>query len=369
MQSQKVRVLVVDDSAFIQRAVERMIAGMDGVEVVGVAADGMEAVRSTRELQPDVVLLDINMPHMDGLEALETIMAQNPTRVILMSTLMGDSAETTMRALELGAVDFIDKSRAGSTMLDIYDLAPVLRDRIMSAVQATHLGDGARAAADAGLPSSELHVDAAEAQHTPVYVSRSAYRVVVVGASTGGPRALTQLLSALPAEFPAPVLVAQHMPSGFTAALADRLHRRCALPVREAQDGDGLEAGSVLIGPGGHRLWLERQTEGVRVRVAEDAATRQPRPSVDELFTSAAAVAGAQVAGVVLTGMGDDGAVGLRQIRDAGGLTIVESEETAVIYGMPREARASAMRELPLRAIVPALLELADADPTVRRAT
>lgn len=366
---QKVRVLIVDDSAFVQRAVERMLAEFDGIEVVGTARDGAQAVERARTLAPDVVLLDIQMPHMDGLEALERIMAESPTAVILMSTITAEDAEVTIRGLELGAVDFIDKSKAGGTLLDIYDLAPTLRDKIRSAADAALRAEAPVAAPGAGRTEAGARNARSDVSALPVTSCR--YDVVVVGASTGGPRALSRLLADLPADFPAPIVVAQHMPAGFTTALAGRLDRRCALRVHEAAADERLEAGTVLIGPGGRRLRVERSRDGLVVRLPQSPQEDEPRPSVDELFDSAAEAAGDRCVGVVLTGMGADGARGLRHIRDGGGATIVESSDTATIYGMPREARGAAQHELDIDRIGAALVGLCDGGPgaPVRRAS
>ncbi len=343
--SDPVRVLIVDDSAFVRRAVERMLATGPEVEVVGTGTTGAEAVRLAGELRPDVIVLDVNMPEMDGLEALRRIMAETPTRVVMMSTHTRQGAQTTMRALELGAVDFVDKTSAG-TVMDIHGLAPLLREKVLAAAGAS--------VARPSIPQAEAPPSLAPA--TDVEVAKSCpYDLVVIGASTGGPRALVKVLSGLPAGFRAGVVVAQHMPAGFTETLAERLDRCSPLTVTEAKDGDPVRPATALIAPGGMQVALQRVDGEIVVRVDVGPPHLLHRPSVDRLFRSAAEVVGRRAVGVVLTGMGDDGAVGLAALRDAGGRTLAESEETAIIYGMPRSAARSAEQILPLPEIARAL--------------
>ena len=313
----RIRVLVVDDSAFVRKAVERMLGTADDIEVVGFAADGEEGLARARELRPDVVTLDIRMPKLGGLETLERLMAEQPVPVLLMSTLTQEGAEVTLRGLELGALDFVDKSSVQPmSMLS-------LADELVAKVRA--LG-GARvkprprpAAAPSGVPGA-------------------AAECIVIAASTGGPAALQTVLGALPAGFPATVLVVQHIPRGFTRSLAERLDARSSLPVTEAKDGEPLEPGRVLVAPAGIHSRLVRRRGLVEVALEEEPRGALHRPSADVLMASTAAVFGAAAVGVVLTGMGADGTEGLRAIREKGGLTLAESEATSVIYGMPKAA-------------------------------
>lgn len=346
--SERIRVLVVDDSTFVRRAVQRMLESFPDLEVVGTAHNGARAVELVRELQPHVVVLDVNMPEVDGLEALRRIMKERPTGVVMLSSDTQTGAQTTLIALELGAVDFVDKSSAGNVM-DIHALAPLLRDKIRAAAAA--------AVRDAAPPSGPGSApQPAAPRRAPL--QGSAYDLVVVGASTGGPRALVELLSALPADFGAAVAVAQHMPPGFTQTLAERLNRRSALRVAEARDGDPLLPGHVLVSPGGSHLTVRRTPSGLVARVADEPADVLYRPSVDLLFDSAAEACGPRAVGVVLTGMGDDGAHGLRTLREAGAYTLAESRETAVIYGMPRAAASAAEQIVPLYEVAPLLTQL-----------
>lgn len=341
------RVLLVDDSAFVRRATERMLEPL-GVRVVGTAGTGEEAVARACELRPDLIILDVDMPGMNGLAALERIMSTCPVPVLLLSSLARAGADVTLRALEAGAVDFLDKSGAGSPM-EIHALAPVLREKV-TAILGAPRGEARAVVADP--PRVEPVVPA------PPLEGARPYEVVAIGASTGGPRALAEVIPALPARLGAAVVVAQHMPAGFTATLAERLDRRSPLPVREARNGDELRQGEVLVAPGGMQITVERAADGtLRVRVWEDR-TQILRPCVDTLFASVVRACGPRSVGVVLTGMGSDGAQGLRQIRAVGGRTLVESAETAVIDGMTAAARPFAERVLPLGAVAGAIAAL-----------
>ncbi|HST62887.1 MAG TPA: chemotaxis protein CheB, partial [Longimicrobium sp.] len=247
------RVLLVDDSAFVRRATERMLEPLANVTVVGTARDGEEALRQVLALRPDLVIMDVEMPGLDGVSALERIMAQCPTPVLLLSSHTRAGAEITLRALEHGAVDFLDKTGAGTAM-DIHALAPVLREKVNAALRARTAPLPAPAPA-AGPPPVR----------TPTPAKAGSFEIVAVGSSTGGPRALAELIPALPAGFAAAVVVAQHMPHGFTETLAERLHRRSALPVAEARDGEAILPGHVLIAPGGRQLQVLRARDGTLV--------------------------------------------------------------------------------------------------------
>ena len=319
MSGERIRVLVVDDSAFVRKAVERMLGTADDIVVVGFAADGEEGLAKARELRPDVVTLDVKMPRLGGLETLERLMAEQPVPVLLMSTLTQEGAEVTLRGLELGAMDFVDKSSVQPmSMLS-------LAEELIAKVRA--LG-GARVRA---------RPKAARARAEGVSEAPAA-ECVVIAASTGGPTALQAVVSGLPAGFPAAVLVVQHIPRGFTRSLAERLDARSAIPVREAHDGEQVVPGTVLIAPAGIHTKLARRRGAIEIALDEEPRDALHRPSADVLMVSAAEAFGPRVVGIVLTGMGSDGAEGLRAIREKGGLTQAESEETCVIYGMPKAA-------------------------------
>jgi two-component system chemotaxis response regulator CheB len=335
----RIRVLVVDDSAFVRKAIERMLGTAADIEVVGFAADGEEGLAQARALQPDVVTLDVRMPRLGGLETLERLMAERPVPVLLMSTLTQEGADVTLRGLELGAMDFIDKSSVEP--MSLLSLA----EELVAKVRA--LG-GARVRPRAG-PALPRGGEAGAAPRA---------ECVVLAASTGGPAALQTVVSGLPAGFPAAVLVVQHIPRGFTRSLAERLDARSAIPVREARDGEPVAGGRVLVAPAGIHTKVARREGGVAVVLDEEPRDALHRPSADVLMASAAETYGPLVLGVVLTGMGADGTEGLRAIRAKGGLTLAESEETCVIYGMPKAAIEAGVvrRAVPLERVAGEIL-------------
>jgi two-component system chemotaxis response regulator CheB len=319
----RIRVLVVDDSAFVRKAVTRMLGTVNDIEVVGTAADGAEGLAKARALRPDVLTLDVKMPRLGGLEVLERLMAEQPMPVLLLSSLTQEGAEVTLRALELGAMDFVDKSSVQPMSL------LTLRDELIEKIRA--------------LGGARVKVRPLPSPPPPGEGERRAARaeLIVIAASTGGPAALQTVLSGLPAGFPAAVIVVQHIPRGFTRSLAERLDARSAIPVHEARDGDLVEPGHVLIAPAGIHTKLQRRGDAASVMLDEEPREALHRPSADVLMATAAGLYGPRAAGVVLTGMGSDGTEGLRAIRDAGGRTLAESEETSVIYGMPKAAAAA----------------------------
>ncbi|ABC82500.1 chemotaxis-specific protein-glutamate methyltransferase CheB [Anaeromyxobacter dehalogenans] len=311
------RVLVVDDSAASRDELVRLLHGGDGLVVAGTAADGEQGLAEALRLEPDVVVLDLQMPRMDGFTFLRLLMARRPTPVVVLSS--RSRRADVFKALELGALDFVARPERGG-------LAPVREELLekcatVRALRIQNLSAGARA------------LDARELEPA---------RVAVVGASTGGPSALQRLLAALPGELPLAVLVAQHMPERFTGAFAERLARGSHFSVVEAVDGDLVVAGRALVAPGGHHLELARGADGVlRAAVLPPGAPgpgARHCPSIDRLFRSAARMLGRRACAALLTGMGTDGRDGIAAVKAAGGLTLAESEETAVVYGMPQAA-------------------------------
>jgi two-component system chemotaxis response regulator CheB len=321
-----IRVLVVDDSAFVRRALTRMLDSSPDIQVVGVAIDGRDGIDKVKELQPDVVTLDIKMPRLGGLEALKTIMEETPVPVLLLSSLTTEGADVTLRGLELGAMDFVDKSSVQGNM-NLLNLAEDLKAKIR-----------ALASVPRGRLRSLGHPEQGDRlplAHSP---ELSPIEVVAIGTSTGGPSALQAIIPRLPEGIGCAILVVQHMPVGFTKSLADRLDSRSVLPVREAQNDEPILPGHVLVAPAGRHMKLRRKAGVLRVWIDDEPRSTLHKPSIDVMMTSVARVCSRRSLGVILTGMGADGVEGLRAIREAGGRTFAESAETCVIYGMPKAA-------------------------------
>ncbi len=324
----KIRVLIVDDSALMRRVLSEMINATPDLEVVGCAPDATAAREMIKLLNPNVVTLDFHMPGMDGIEFLDRLMRLRPTPVVMVSSFTEAGSETTLKALELGAVDFIGKPRADGR-LD--DYAEELTDKI-------------RAAKGARLRRHGVAVFASPSAQTPAPSLGSGGgrgggngRIVFVGASTGGTEALKELLLGFPADCP-PTLIVQHMPEAFTTSFAHRLDSLCAPRILEAQGNEKVEPGTIYIAPGHSHLQIRRGPAGYLTELLSTPPVNRHRPSVDVLFDSAAALVGRQAVGVILTGMGKDGAQGLLHMRRAGAQTFGQDEASCVVYGMPREA-------------------------------
>lgn len=339
----RIRVAVVDDSPFVRQALVRLLADESDIDIVGVARTGEELLDHLADWAPDVLTLDLAMPGMGGLATLDRLMAVRPTPVIILSTHSGEGAPMTLEALSRGAADFIDKE--AHSLVDFQGLRSVLVTKIRSLVP-SHDPDAP--------PAARVEPAPPPAKPTPV-ATRSAFEVLVIGASTGGPGAIEQLLDALVDHCPVPVLVVQHMPAGFTAAFAERLDRNLPLTVREASHGVPLEPGTVLIAPAGQHLRIAGADDHFVTELSDEPAGLSHRPAVDELFTSAAQTFGPQALGVLLTGMGRDGADGLLAMFRAGAHTIAEHASSCVVYGMPRAAieLGAAKETVPLDAIGP----------------
>lgn len=328
-----VKVLVVDDSAFSRVSLGRMLESDSSIEVVGYAVNGEEGLCKLLELKPDVVTLDLEMPRMGGFGLLRMIMQNAPVPVIVVSS--QSDRQDVFKALELGAVDFIAKpARVRSS-----DLYQIQQDLILKVLEAARLtGESLlrkiRAESESGMKS-------ASSAPPPGYRSSA----LMIGASTGGPPALHQLLSSLEEKLPVPVAVAQHMPPGFTRSFADRLNAASPMEVKEAADGDQMLPGRVLICPGSKNMELRHYGGAVQVRIVDPPESQIYTPSVDVLFRTAAYVYGSRVLGVVMTGMGNDGAAGVRLIAESGGRILAEAEESCVVYGMPKEAMATGVVE------------------------
>jgi len=348
-----IRVFVVDDSAFARRAIARVLGADPAIAVVGEASSGADALLRVPSARPDLVTLDLDMPGMNGLTVLRTLLGRDPDlRVLMLSAHTREGAEATVEALAAGAVDFVDKSRFG--LMEFEGLGRELVARVKALGQAGRRAGGKadrRTGGQAGSGSGyQLPSDSTvrPSAGPPVRLSAD---LCVLGASTGGPAAIQQVLEALPADFPLPLAIVQHMPPGFTGPFARRLDQRCRLRVREAAEGDRLEPGRVLIAPAGSHL---RVNGNLAVGLSPEAGHARHVPSVDALMLSAARTRPGRVVGVLLTGMGDDGAHGMAAIRAQGGITLAESEATCVVYGMPRAAyeRGGVTHLLPLPEIV-----------------
>jgi two-component system chemotaxis response regulator CheB len=340
----KTRVLIIDDSASVRHAMTALLSADPEIEVIGAASDPFVAARRLQEEAPDVITLDVEMPRMDGITFLRKLMAQRPTPVVMCSSLTEEGSETLMQALEAGAVDVILKPKIGVAD-HLAESAERIRDVVKAAAKARL---GARRS-PAMMVRKKLTADAVLPPPTHRAMAKTTEMVACLGASTGGTESLREVLQALPANAPGVVIV-QHMPAGFTASFAKRLDSLCAVAVKEAKDGDPVLRGHVLIAPGDRHILLEREGARYHVSVRDGPPVSRHRPSVDVLFRSAARSAGANAIGVIMTGMGDDGARGLGEMREAGALTIAQDEATSIVFGMPREAiqRGAAQKIVPL---------------------
>ena len=340
----KIKVLVVDDSAVVRQVLMAQLQADPDIEMIGAAADPLLAMTRMQAQWPDVIVLDIEMPRMDGITFLKKIMAERPTPVVICSTLTEKGTETAMAALSAGAVSIITKPKIGLKQF-LNDVSDDLISAVKAAARANvrRLQVAPKLTADAVLPAADARSSA---------LLRTTDRVVALGTSTGGTQALEVVLRALPRMSPGIVIV-QHMPEHFTAAFADRLNGLCQIEVREARHNDRVMAGRALIAPGGKHMLLRRNGAQYHVEVVDGPLVNRHRPSVDVLFRSVAKCAGANALGVIMTGMGDDGAAGLLEMRKAGAQTVGQDEASCVVYGMPKEAvkRGAVAKVVPLDAI------------------
>ena len=349
----EIKVLVVDDSAVVRKVLGAMLESAPGIRLLHAVADPLLAIERMKQQWPDVIVLDVEMPRMDGITFLKKIMAERPTPVVICSTLTDKGAETTMAAMAAGAVSIITKPKLG-----LKDFLTESADELVAAVRAAAQVNLRRLAARAPLPAApapaaKLSADAILAPAADTRAAlRTTERVVAIGTSTGGTLALEEVLTALPRVTPGIVIV-QHMPEKFTAAFAERLNKLCQIEVREARHGDRVLPGRALIAPGGRHMLLRRDGAQYYADVIDGPLVNRHRPSVDVLFRSVARQAGANALGIIMTGMGDDGAAGLLEMRKAGARTVAQDEDSCVVYGMPKEAvkRGAVEKSVPLASI------------------
>ncbi len=355
MDKPKIKVMLVDDSSLVRQTLSELLSGIEDIEVIAVAQDPFIAAEKLRKTVPDVIILDVEMPRMDGITFLKKIMSQHPIPVIICSSLVADGSDTIMSALEAGAVEIIKKPAVG-TQRFLVESQVLITDAIRAASKVKpkpkYQSKPVRQKLTADAMLAKGGGNKAMAETTD--------KVIVVGSSTGGTEAVSEILHNMPVDCPG-IVVVQHMPEGFTKSFANRLNATCAIHVKEAKDGDNVINGQALIAPGGLHTLLKRSGARYFVQIKDGPLVSRHRPSVDVLFRSAARYAGKNALAVILTGMGDDGANGMRELHDTGARTIAQDEATSVVYGMPREAveRGGVDKQLPLDKIAGALMRLA----------
>jgi len=339
MSSSLIKIVVVDDSAFMRKALTVMLESDPGFKVVGSARNGVEGVAKVRQLKPDLVTMDIEMPQMDGLTALQQIMASNPVPVMMVSSITTDGARATLDALDLGAVDFIPKQMS-YVSLDIVKIKDELLAKIRDIVSRKHILMARfrtrKSFRDAKEGMAVPQTSLSEAASTPLPKRHKKIDIIGLGSSTGGPPALQTLISALPRNLPVGIVIAQHMPPTFTKSLAERLDGVSSVTVKEASDGDPIKAGTVLIAPGGKHLTVRRSRGRAQVIISAEPSDTLYKPCVDVMLNSVSKAYGANAMSVILTGMGSNGLSGSRKVKTSGGIVIAQDEATSVVYGMPR---------------------------------
>jgi two-component system chemotaxis response regulator CheB len=341
----KIKVLIVDDSFLMRRIISDIVASDPALEVVGKAQDGQDAVEKVKSLAPDVVTLDINLPSRNGIDVLCDIMKARPTRVIMLSAYSRTGASATMRALELGAVDFIAKP-SGEISLGLEKL----KDEIVVKIKLAATVD-----LEKYLASFQGRPAAAET----VSPATAAVKLVVIGASTGGPKAVLSVMRDIPADVPATFLIVQHMPKGFTGSFAEHISWHSGIRAKEAESDDILGPGRAYVAPAGYHMCLEKRDAGVAIKLNQDAPVNFVRPSIDVTMHSAVGIFGQNIIGIILTGMGKDGLEGARRIKESGGRVIIQDEESSVVWGMPGSIARAGIADsiMPLQRIPHTLLK------------
>ncbi len=349
----KIRVLVVDDSGFFRRHISKLLSKDGQIEVVGTAGDGMAGVEAAKKLKPDVITMDVEMPVMDGITAVKKIMSEVPTPILMLSSYTSKGAKETLDALQAGAVDFIPKQSIKTP-----DNADPLSVMLVQKVLAVGKPRGLRTVTPAVVESA-VQVEPLRQREPRRAVRRGSYNLVVIGASTGGPVAIQNLVSSLPRDFAAPMVIAVHMPGNFTKAFAERLDSTCSMRVQEAVDGDRLQPGLALLAPGGKQLYFSRNGADIRVRISDGKPEETYKPCIDTTLESAAQVMRDSVLAVILTGMGADGCQGASMLKQCNSTVWSQDEASCVIYGMPQavEKRGLSDMVLSLNEIGPALVK------------
>lgn len=330
-----IRVFIVDDSAVVRKVLTDMLEGISGIKVIGSAQDPIFAQSKMEKNWPDVIILDVEMPRMDGITFLKKIMVERPTPVVMCSTLTVEGSKTSLQALSIGAIDVVAKPKA-SLKTSLPEASRDLVTAIRVAAKANMAGTKPKNIAPILKVSAKLNADAMLSKGTKRNVQGTG-PIIAIGASTGGTQALEVILTALPANS-LPILIVQHMPEKFTYTFAKRLNELCKVEVKEAQNNDALLPGRVLIAPGGKHMMLQTTQFGASVLVKDGPLVSRHKPSVDVLFRSVSKYAGSKALGIIMTGMGDDGAKGMKEMHDLGAKTIAQNEATCVVYGMPHEA-------------------------------
>ncbi|WAA10734.1 protein-glutamate methylesterase/protein-glutamine glutaminase [Fervidibacillus albus] len=326
----RIKVLIVDDSLFMRKLITNLLSADDRIEVIDTATNGKDALDKIQRLQPDVVTLDVEMPVLSGLETLEIIMKENPLPVIMLSNTTTEGAENTIRAIQLGAFDFVPKP-SGTISLDIHKVKDELIEKVVKA-KSINLNLYKNT-------NKHHRPKRNNNENTQQVTNVGKKKIVLIGASTGGPRALQEVLSGIPKNIPAPILIVQHMPAKFTKSLASRLNHLCEITVKEAENGEILRNGVAYIAPGGFHLQMKKLGKTLTAEVNELPPVNGHRPSVDQLFRSATSLKDEEIIAVILTGMGSDGTKGLVELKkQTNTFAIAESKETAVIFGMPKTA-------------------------------
>ncbi len=350
--SKKIKVLIVDDSAVVRKSLREILESDPAIDVIGAAADPYIAADKIKKETPDVITLDVEMPRMDGITFLHKIMSQHPIPVVMCSSLTEKGCETTLKALEYGALDIVQKPKM-SVKKFLEESRIIICDSVKAAARARVKPILVRQSRVA----PKLTADAVIAPPNGKAMIRTTEKIIVVGASTGGTEALSVFLKALPRDCPG-IAIVQHMPENFTRAFSERLNNYCRIEVKEAAEGDSILRGRALIAPGNQHLILHRSGARYYIKIKDGPLVSRHRPSVDVLFRSAARYAGSNAVAVIMTGMGDDGARGMSEMKKAGALTIAQDEATCVIFGMPQEAikLGAVDKVLPLEAIADAIL-------------